>query len=295
MAWTRRQFLSRTTVLGAAVTAGCSSRLGGTPLADPDAEVIAAPSSSAPVAEAVTIGILNYRPYTIEEGGEVTGPVPEVARAVLGQLGITDIKIQLLADEQVMVPALAAGQLDMVGGLAVRKDLCTSLQFSQPDYVSGTALIVPAGNPKGLSTYADVQAKGAKVAVMKQLPEETDVTKAGLAPANVLALPEPNAMMAAVRDGRVDCAAFDDLSSRELVKSSGGALTTAKPFPPPDRLPLVGAYAFPKESTELLESFNNRLRDLHESGDWLAIVTPFGLSPEHAPPPELTAEQACGT
>jgi polar amino acid transport system substrate-binding protein len=293
MAWTRRQFLYGTTVLGAAATAGCATRLGGTPRPDP--RVVAAPatSSSAPAAEAVTIGILSYQPYTIEQGGEITGPVPEVARAVLGQLGVTDIKFQVMKDEPVLVPALVSGQIDMVGGLAIRKDLCTAMEFSVPDYVSGTALIVPKGNPKGLATYADVKAKGAKVAVMERLPEQADAKKAGLAPANIVALLDPPTMMDAVRTGRVDCAAFDDLSSRELVKSSAGALTTAKPFMPPGRLPLVGAYAFPKESTDLLESFNNRLRDLHESGDWLSIVTPFGLGAEHAPPPDLTTESAC--
>jgi polar amino acid transport system substrate-binding protein len=293
MVWTRRQFLCGTTVLGAAVATGCATKVGGTPRPDPQAQVVPGTSSPAPAAEAVRIGVLSYQPYTIEEGGELTGPVPEVARAVLGQLGVTDIDFQVLDGEAVLQAALAAGQVDIVGGLAVRADLCAGLDFSVPDYVSGTALIVPKANPKGLATYADVKAKGAKVAVMDRLPEQTDVTKAGLAPANVVALPDPPTMIEAVRTGRVDCAAFDDLSSRELVKSSGGALTTAKPFMPPDRLPLVGAYAFPKESTELLESFNNRLRDLHESGDWLALVTPFGLGAEHAPPADLTSEKAC--
>ncbi|HEY7591766.1 MAG TPA: transporter substrate-binding domain-containing protein [Actinophytocola sp.] len=292
MAVTRRRFLYGTTVLGAAATVGCSSRVGGSPRPDPEA-TRAAEASAPESPRLVTIGILNYQPYTIEQGGEITGPVPEVARAVLGQLGVTDIKIQLMRDEQVLAPALAAGQLDMVGGLAVRKDLCDTLSFSVPDYVSGTAFIVPSGNPKGLSTYADVQAKGAKVAVMAQLPEQADAASAGLAAASIVPLPEPTAMMDAVRSGQADCAAFDDLSARELVKSSGGALATAKPFAPPNRLPLVGAYGFPKESADLLDSFNNRLRDLHESGDWLAIVAPFGLTEDHVPPPDLTTERAC--
>lgn len=293
MAWTRRQFLYRTTVLGAAgVATGCSSRVGGTPRADPAAHVVTEPSSTAPESQqALTLGVLNYQPYVVEQGGEVTGPVPEVARAVLGQLGVTNLKIQLMPDESALAPALAAGRLDLVGGLSVRKDLCSSLSFSVPDYVSGTALIVPAGNPKGLGTYADVKAKGARLAVMADLPEQADATAAGVA--NVQSLPEPTAMMQAVQQGRADCAAFDDLSARELVKSTDGALTTAKPFTPPNRLPLVGAFAFPQESADLLESFNNRLRDLHASGDWLAIVAPFGLTEDHVPPQDLTTERAC--
>jgi polar amino acid transport system substrate-binding protein len=295
LAWTRRQLLSRTTVLGAAgLAAACSSRVGGLPVADPDVAAGessgSAPESSEP-AESVTFGVLDYQPYVVQQGGEITGPVPEVARAVLNQLGVTNIKIQLMRDEAVLAPALAAGQLDLVGGLAIRKDLCSSLTFSVPDYVSGTALIVPAANPKGLATYADVKAKGAKLAVMANLPEQADAKAAGIA--NVQALPDPNQMIQAVQQGRADCAAFDDLSARELVKSSAGKLTTTKPFAPPSRFPLVGAFAFPQESAELLQSFNNRLLDLHASGDWLAIVAPFGLTEDHVPPPDLTTERVC--
>jgi len=294
MAWTRRQFLSRTTVLGAAATAGCASRLGGTPRPDPRAEV-APPTgtseSSAPLA--LTIGLLNFQPYVVEQGGEITGTVPEVARAVLGQLGVTDLKFQLIKDEAVLTPALVSGNVDLVGGLAIRKDLCANLAFSVPDYVSGTALIVPKGNPKGLTAYADVKAKGATVAVMNRLPEQGDAARAGIAGAKIKPLIDPPTMLEAVRTGQADCAAFDDVSSRELVKSSNGALITAKPFAPPGRLPLVGAFAFPKESTDLLESFNNRLSDLHASGDWLALVAPFGLTEDHVPPPDLTTESAC--
>jgi len=295
MAWTRRRFLYSTTVLGAAAVSGCSSKLGGTPRADPDARAAAeqdVPSSAPEESTSLAMGVLKYEPFVIE-GGELTGAVPEVARAVLGQLGVTDLRFQVLEDIQALYAGIAAGAFDMAGGLTIDKNTCQSVAFTTPDYVSGTALIVPGGNPKGLNTYADIQAKGAKVAVMSNLPEQTDATTAGVNPANIVALPDPLQMMDAVRGGQADCAAFDDISSRTLVESGGEGLTVAKPFTPPGRLPLVGAFAFPRDKTELLESFNNRLRDLHASGDWLTIVSPFGLSEEHIPPPDLTAEKAC--
>ncbi len=293
MAWTRRQFLYRTTVLGAATAAGCSSRVGGSPRPDPAAHPVTETPSSAAPAAVVTVAVLNYQPYTQEDGGEITGPVPEVAREVLGRLGVSSTKIVLLREEAQVLAGIAAGSFDMVGGLAVRPDLCRNLSFSIPDYVSGTALIVPAGNPRGLSTYDDVKAGNAKVAVMTNLPEQQDAAAAGVPAANIVPVPVPDQLMTAVRDGRADCAAFDDISSRELVKSFGGAVTTAKPFPPPERLPLVGAYAFPTGADDLLTSFNNRLRDLHESGDWMQLVAPFGLTEDNVPPPDLTTEKAC--
>ncbi len=293
MAWTRRQLLYRTAVLGAAAAAaGCSARVGGSPGPDPEARPAPGTASSAP-ARSIRVGILRFAPYTVEDGDEITGPVPEVARAVLSQLGVTDVEIELMADETVLQAALAAGQLDLAGGLAVRSDLCDGLAFSVPDYVSGTALMVPAGNPKGLGTYADVTAKGAKVAVMANLPEQADAARAGVPAGGIVPLPDPLQMLDAVSQGRVDCAAFDDLSSRELVKRTAGVVAVAAPFTPPGRLPLVGAYAFPQDRADLLTSFNNRLRDLHESGDWMAIVAPFGLTEANVPPPDLTTERAC--
>jgi polar amino acid transport system substrate-binding protein len=305
MAWTRRQFLSRTTILGATLgsAAGCSARVGGSPRPDPDAAAQATGVESAPsdtgLADRVTVGLLNFEPYvqTREPSGgnadDVRGPVPDVARAVLEQLGVGEIRFVLQDQQDILLASLQAGAIDIAGGLAAIKNFCPAVDFSVPDYVSGTALIVPGGNPKGLATYADVKAKGAKIAVMTNLPEQADVTAAGIAPGNVVPLPDPLQMMDAVTRGQADCAAFDELSSRELVKTHGGGLTTSNPFTPPNRPPLVGAFAFLKGNTDLLEPFNNRLRDLHESGDWMSIVTPYGFTEDNLPPPDLTTEEAC--
>jgi polar amino acid transport system substrate-binding protein len=239
-----------------------------------------------------TVGVLVYG--ATQQTGEVKGAAPDVARAVLEQLGVSDVKFEIMAEEQKAIVAIAAGAVDMVGGLTVRADLCKNLTFSIPDWVSGTALIVPPGNPKGLTTWDDVKAKGAKVAVMTSLPEEKDAVAAGVPAPKVLSVPTPDQLISAVSDGKADCAAFDDLSARAIVKSYPGGLTTAKPFTPPNRPPLIGAFAFPSATDpELVDSFNNRLRDLHESGDWQSIVAPYGYTEDHAPPPDLTADTAC--
>ncbi|MGH3758187.1 transporter substrate-binding domain-containing protein [Actinophytocola sp.] len=294
MAWTRRQFLYGTTVLGAAVTAGCSSRVGGTPRADPRARPAAEASSSAPEAPAqMIIGVLEHEPFVTQEGPAVTGQVPEVARAVLDQLGVADPEFKLMPTSEVLHVALVAGELDMVGGMIITRNACAGVTFSVPDFVSGTALIVPLGNPKGLADYADIKAKGAKVAVLANLPEQADAAAAGVPRANVILVPDPTEMVDSVRRGRADCAAFDDIGSRSLIRSAGNDLAVEKPFSPPKRLPTVGAFAFSENASGMLDSFNNRLRDLHESGDWLAISSPFGFTEANVPPPDLTTERAC--
>ena len=58
------------------------------------------------------------------------------------------------------------------------------------------------------------------------------------------------------------------------------------------RLPLVGAYSFPQDSP-LIEPFNQALEELHDSGEWLRMVKPFGLTEDNEPPAGLTVEKAC--
>jgi polar amino acid transport system substrate-binding protein len=292
MAWTRRQFLSRTTILGATVTVGCSTRVGGSPRPDPAAEP--APASSAPPVDTITIGVLNYEPFAREDGGEIAGMVPDVAHAVFEAIGVSQIKFVLQQEEQQVLASLAAGAIDLAGGLAVRKELCDGVEFSIPDFVWGTVLIVPAGNPKGLNTYDDVKAKGAKLGVVTNFPHKADATATGVPAGKIVDLPDPVQLTNAVGAGQVDCGAYFDLGAQGLIESANAELTTTDSFSPPKATPIVSAYAFNKDNTELLDSFNNRLRDLHESGDWLAMVSQYGLTEDNLPPAEMTAEQACG-
>jgi len=295
MAWTRRQFLSTTTVLGAALTAGCATAVAGAPQRDPAARRPSTPSgSAAPAPDLVTVGIMAYQPYTIEdEGGELTGPVPDVARAVLQRLGIAEVRFRVMSQEDQLVTALLAGAVDLGGGLTIRPKLCGSLTFTTPDHVSGTAFAVATGNPKGLKTYADVIAKDAKVAVWAGLPEDGDAVAAGVPDANIVRMPDPVQLLEVVRAGRADCFAFDDISIRDMVNTHGEGVEVTDPFMPDGRLPLIGAYCFPQSKTDLLPSFNNALRDLHASGDWGAMVEPFGFTEFNAPPADLTTEKAC--
>lgn len=302
MSWTRREFLTRSAVLGAALTTGCTTTVSGAPRSDPAAteptratRPTATGDSAPPSADALTFGIIVYQPYTVEQGGEVSGPVPDVARAVLEKLDITEVEIITLRDEAEVLAGLAAGRFGLIGGLTIRPDLCDRVVYSIPDLVSGTALIVPDGNPKGLRSYAEVVATGAKVAVVTGLPEHGDARKAGVPQAKLIEVPVPHQLVDAVRNGQADCAAYDDITARDLARTLGdGEVTAAEAFQPPERRPLIGAYAFPLESRELLEPFNTALRDLHDSGKWLELVEPYGLSEVNDPPAGLAPEQLCG-
>jgi polar amino acid transport system substrate-binding protein len=298
MGLSRRHFLksallTSTTLLGAATVAGCAEEVVGQAGPDPDdlKKVRETPAGPA-MPDVVNVVIIAYAPYTVQNGSDLSGPVPDVARKVLTDIGVRTVRFTIVREQEKVLTMAAAGALDMAGGLATRPDLCNGLAFSRPDYVSGTALAVPAGNPKGLKTYADVVSQGATIAVMASAPEEQDAPRAGVSGDHIRQTPDPVSILQAVQAGQVDCFAFDDLSLRELVKTNGQGLEVAAPFMPDGRLPLVGAYCFAKDSP-LLEPVDRALKDLHDSGEWLRMVRPFGLSEANEPPADLTVEKAC--
>jgi polar amino acid transport system substrate-binding protein len=294
MGLSRRRFLVSTMLLGAAAAAGCTTTVSGQARPNPVDLRRAQESTPAPGGlDIAHVGIRAFEPYTVGSGADLKGPIPDVARKVLTDLGTADVRFVLLNDQEKILTALAAGQIDVAGGLVLQPQSCHNLSFSVPDFVSGTAFAVPAGNPKGLKTYAEVAAQGAKLAVSTGSPEETDATAAGVPAANIVRIPDPTALLAAVRDGQADCFAFDDVSLRHMVKTQGQGLEVAAAFMPANRPPFVGAYAFPQDS-ELVEPFNKGLKELHDSGEWLRMVEPFEFTEGNEPPADLTTEKACG-
>lgn len=122
-----------------------------------------------------------YRPGT----QEMTGVNPDIARLIAQALGLK-IQIQVTAFDAI-IPGMAAGRYDLtVSSMTPTKARMELLDFV--DYVQmGSALAVPAGNPKHISLDTLC---GAKVAVLEgsyqltvNIPPITDKCKADGKPA----------------------------------------------------------------------------------------------------------------
>lgn len=293
MAVTRREFLVVSGIV--AMTAGCTKSVVGAPVRDPDAtpsETTSEPDGPSSSPDEVKIGLAPYPPYAVTDGGELSGPVPDVARVVLEKLGI-EAKFEVLQWEA-LLPAVQTGAIDIAAGMGITAERCQSVQFSEPDHVSGTAFAVAKGNPKGLKIYADVAAKTARLGVLEGTPADGEAQAAGVPAENIVRLPDPLALVNAVGAGEIDCFAFDDVSLRSMVREDeNDAVEVTDPFMSDDLPPFVGAYAFARDS-DLVEPFNDELRKLHESGEWLKMVEPFSFTKDNEPPSDLTTEKLCG-
>lgn len=272
----RRDLLRTVSALGAAALTGCTTRLGGTPIA-----------ATTPVPDRVTLGVAEYRPYAFtDDAGEVTGEVVEVARAIADRLGTT---LQVLVTPyEALLPGIDAGQLDVVGGLSIRARNCTSLDFTVPDHVSLTALAVPKGNPKGINTFTEVVSTGARLAVVANSLEVTTADEAGVT--GLQPYPTSDAMLRAVTEGKADCAAYDDITLRDLLARSS-ELELRPPFEPDGGSPRYG-FGF-RKGNGLRDAFDEALTALHESGEWLRIAQPFGFTESNIPDTYRVSDKAC--
>ena len=102
----------------------------------------------------ITIGIANEVPFGfVGDDGEATGIAPDVARAVLAELGIDEVDAQVVEFGN-LIGGLQAGQYDLIAaGMYITPERAEQISFSDPDYCVAESLAVAAGNPKGIVDY----------------------------------------------------------------------------------------------------------------------------------------------
>lgn len=284
----RRDFLRAGAVLGAAALTGCTTRHGGTPVAAtslPPGE-----TSERALPDTVRLGVFEYRPYAYtDESGELTGEVVEVVRAVCDRLAL-DVRVRVTPYEA-LLSAVDSGELDVVGGLSIRARNCEVLRFSVPDHVSLTAIVVPKGNPKGINTFTEVVAKNARLGVVTDALEVTAAEEAGVR--GVQVYPSGKELLLAVTEERIDCAAYDDITLRDLLTARPG-LELRPAFELSGGSPRYG-FGFRKDDRSgLAAAFDATLTRMHRNGEWLRIVAPFGFTESNIPSTESAIDKACG-
>ena len=102
----------------------------------------------------ITIGIANEVPFGfVDDDGNPSGIAPDVATAVLEEMGIENVDAQVVEFGQ-LIGGLQAGQFDMIAaGMYINEERAEQILFSDPDYCIAEGLAVPAGNPEGIVDY----------------------------------------------------------------------------------------------------------------------------------------------
>jgi polar amino acid transport system substrate-binding protein len=242
----------------------------------------------------IRVGFANEAPFGFATtDGQLTGEAPEVAKAVLAKMGITEVD-GVLTEFGSLIPGLKAGRFDIIAaGMFVNPQRCNEIAFSEPSYGIGQAMLVPEGNPKGVTDYSSFVENGdLKLAVMAGAVEAGYATDAGIGMTQLVLLPDQSSLVAAVQSGRADAAALTALSIANMAEKAEGVESTT-PFGEVAGKSVKGhgAFGFRTEDTDLLEAFNAELANFIGTPEHIALVEPFGFGADYLP--NMTTAELC--
>jgi polar amino acid transport system substrate-binding protein len=279
----RRRLLALALPAGAAVACGQPS---GTTL------------ERARAAGAIRIGISGERPYSYADAeGRVTGAQPEVARAVLDSIGVSELDaVQVPFHE--LIPRLREGQFDLVAaGMTVTPDRCREVAFTRPDFVAFPAFLVRDGNPRRIDSFRDVARSDVRLAVLDGAAEIGYARAAGVPDDQLEIVGSQAELFRRVADERVPAGVLTRISLLDELRrnpGSGVEVTDAvEPVVDGRRIVPGAAFAVRLGENDMLAAFDRELMALQASSEWLRITEPFGFTRENLPPPDLTTETLC--
>lgn len=259
----------------------------------------AASADAGPIADRIAagkpirIGFANELPWAYPgRAGEPEGFVNAYVVALLERMGYDQVE-PVVTEWGGLVPALMANRVDLVtGGLYILGSRCRSVAFSEPIGRFGDAFIVAAGNPEGLETYQDIRDKGAILATGAGYNTIEAARKEGVSAAQLMQVPGPTEILAAVRSGRADAGGGTWFTMLELARAADGAVDVTDPSALPDwTLNYVGI-GFRPADRDFVAEFNAAQDEWIGTDAMLATVAPYGYGPDQLPG-DVTTEWAC--
>ena len=155
--------------------------------------------------ETIRIGFANEVPWAYP--GEENAPLGFVnahALGVLESMGYTNVE-PVVTEWGGLIPGLQANRFDIItGGMYILAERCENVSFSDPMAKVNDAFIVPPGNPKNLHNMDDVAGAGAVVVTGAGYNSIKVAKAAGVEDGNIMEVPGPTEILAAVKAGRAD-------------------------------------------------------------------------------------------
>lgn len=234
----------------------------------------------------IRVAIADEEPYGyIDDDGNARGPGPDVARHVLGEIGIDDIEWVVTGFGD-LIPGLQEERFDMAAAeMAVLPERCEKVIYSQPNTTYGEGLLVKAGNPHGLRFYSDFSAAAGnddlRVAVMDGANQRGYLRKLGVPEDRMVTIENNDAAIEAITGGRADAYAATSLTVAGLAEQSDAvepSLNFVDPVIEGKEVRGWGAFAFNKSSTALRDAVNEVLVPYKFTDEWEGTLRRYGFS-----------------
>src|SRR5699024_9440041 len=207
----------------------------------------------------IKVAVADERPYSWVEDGEPKGATIAMHKEIFGNMGIDNIDV-VEVDWNSLIPGLNAGRFDVVSaGMSILPDRCAKAAFSDPEIMYTTALMVPEGNPMGLTDLHSVVDAGGDVnlAVLAGGTESGYAADLGITTTTKVANAHDG--MDQVANGPADAFAMTAISLNWMADNTpnSGVEVTPAFVAVIDGVEQIGAGStvFRKEDTELLDAY----------------------------------------
>lgn len=243
--------------------------------------------------EPVRLGFANEVPWAYPgDNNKPLGFANAFTLGVLKEMGITKIE-PVVTEWGGLIPGLNANRFDIItGGMYILGSRCENVNFSDPMGVFGDAFIVPAGNPKGIETYQDIKSSGGILATGAGYNIVEVAKKEGIPEGNIMQVPGPTEILAAVKAGRADAGGVTYFTAQNLAKQSNGAVDVTDPAKLPDWTKNWVGIAFRKSDTDFLKAFNEAEAKYLGSSAMMDAVGEYGYTKANLPG-DVTTKYAC--
>ena len=243
--------------------------------------------------EPIRIGFANEVPWAYPgENNKPLGFANVHAVGVLKAMGAKNIE-PVVTEWGGLIPGLNANRFDVItGGMYILGSRCKNVAFSEPMGVFGDAFIVAPGNPKNISDYKDIKKTGAVLVTGAGYNIVEVAKKEGIAEGNIMTVPGPTEILAAVKAGRADAGGVTFFTAQNLAKESGGAVDVTDPAAMPVWTKNWVGIAFRKSDADFRDAFNEAQRNYLGSYGMLDAVAPYEYTRAQLPG-DATTEYAC--
>ncbi|MEU6575836.1 ectoine/hydroxyectoine ABC transporter substrate-binding protein EhuB [Streptomyces sp. NPDC046805] len=244
----------------------------------------------------VKVAYANEAPYGYEENGKLKGEAPTLHREIFKALGVPELK-PTFSEWDGLIPGLQAGKYDVISaGMAILPERCAKALFSEPEFISPTAMMVKKGNPKHLTDLASAKKAGVTIGVMSGAVEKSYATGAGIPEAKIKTLQKPQDGADAVKGGRIDAFVLTGISLNWLAKTNPGVEVTHSFLPVLNGVKQYspGGAVFRKGSEELRDAFNRELKKItSDPSRYVQLIGQYGFGKDTIPPADLKTATLC--
>src|SRR5690554_1939235 len=231
----------------------------------------------------IRIAVANEIPYGyVDPSGEALGAGPDVAKAIMEELGVDNIE-WVTTNFSSLIPGLRAVRFDMVAAeMAILPDRCQQVLFSEPNSSYGEGLLVAAGNPKDIHAYSDfAENPDLKVAIMAGADQLEMMQKLGVSEANLVTIAANADAISTVSTGRADAYAATSLTASGLAEQNDG-VEVAGEFVDPvidgEEVRSWGGFTFASGNEELRDAVNAALVEFKQTAEWSDTLMGYGFT-----------------